>query len=273
MEEKGVTELVMNERNILNKVDNEYVVRGAYTFQTNKFLYIVMEYMKGGDFANLLEGVKAFEEEAARFYLAQLVLAVDYLHSKDIIHRDLKPDNILVDGEGMIKLTDFGLSEIKMNNYLEKYKQTTPTGPGPNMFVNSDSDSDSDCAPKAIKDMSENRFSSEILRLNAHENKLKLKQDLSSIKNKNVADTMEKPKKKVLGTPDYIAPEIILGKEVSKEVDWWAVGVIAYEFMTGGLPFNDESPEKIFENIKNKNMKWPKAIEETLTSQACDLIR
>jgi serine/threonine protein kinase len=134
----------MNERNILNQIDNEYVVRGVYTFQTSKFLYIVMEYMKGGDFANLLEGIGAFEEAAAKFYLAQIILAVSYLHSQSIIHRDLKPDNILVDGEGMIKLTDFGLSEINMNKYKDKYEETTYKHNNPLIASDDDSDPDPD---------------------------------------------------------------------------------------------------------------------------------
>lgn len=72
---------------------------------------MVMEFMKGGDFSSLLESVGAFDEETAKYYLAQIVLALEYLHSKGVIHRDLKPENILIDGEGRIKLTDFGLSE------------------------------------------------------------------------------------------------------------------------------------------------------------------
>ena len=122
MSEKKVTQFVLNEADILSKVNNDYIVRGVYNFQTEKYLYMVMEYMKGGDFANLLENVGAFEEEVARFYIAQIVLALEYLHSLDIIHRDLKPENLLIDGEGRIKLTDFGLSEIGLEHRLESYK-------------------------------------------------------------------------------------------------------------------------------------------------------
>ena len=122
MSEKKVTQFVLNEADILSKVNNDYIVRGVYNFQTDKYLYMVMEYMQGGDFANLLENVGAFEEEVARFYLAQIVLALEYLHSLDIIHRDLKPENLLIDGEGRIKLTDFGLSEIGLEHRLESYK-------------------------------------------------------------------------------------------------------------------------------------------------------
>lgn len=81
---------------------------------------MVMEFMKGGDFANILEGVGYFDEEVARYYLAQIILALEYLHANGIIHRDLKPDNILVDSEGHIKLTDFGLSEDGLKKIKEQ---------------------------------------------------------------------------------------------------------------------------------------------------------
>jgi serine/threonine protein kinase len=70
MIEKNVIEFVLNERDILNTVDNEYVVRGVYTFQSKKYLYMVMEFMKGGDFSNLLESFGCFDEEPAKYYLA-----------------------------------------------------------------------------------------------------------------------------------------------------------------------------------------------------------
>ena len=111
MMEKNVVEYVINEKNILSQMSNEFIVRGVYNFQSKKFLYMVMEFMKGGDFSSLLEQVGSFDEETTKYYLAQIVLALEYLHSKGVIHRDLKPDNILIDAEGRIKLTDFGISE------------------------------------------------------------------------------------------------------------------------------------------------------------------
>lgn len=273
MEEKGVTEQVMNERNILNKIDNDYVVRGVYTFQTKRFLYIVMEYMLGGDFANLLEGVTAFEEDSARFYLAQICMAVEYLHTQDIIHRDLKPDNILVDSEGMIKLTDFGLSEINMNNMKKKYEEVK--NKSNNLLFVDDSGSSSDeneGPPQVPQNQLLNRASSEDKRLEAHANKIKLKQDLNRISNHIIAEKIETKPKKLLGTPDYIAPEVIKGEDATKAVDWWAVGVIAFEFMTGFMPFGADTPEKVFENIKNKAMKWPPGPDETLSGPSKKLI-
>lgn len=120
MVEKNVAQFVMNERDILNTVDSEYIVRGMWTFQDETDLYMVMEYMKGGDFDSLLAKMRPFNHESAKFYLAHIVLALEYLHSRGIVHRDLKPDNMLVGADGHIKLTDFGLSEAG----LRKIKQS-----------------------------------------------------------------------------------------------------------------------------------------------------
>ena len=73
---------------------------------------MVMEFMKGGDLAHLLEDLGCFDEDVAKIYLAEILLSLEHLHSCHVIHRDLKPDNILMDAEGHLKLTDFGLSEI-----------------------------------------------------------------------------------------------------------------------------------------------------------------
>ena len=80
MVEKNVQEFVMTERDILNAIDNDFIVRGIYTFQSRKYLYMVMEYMKGGDFGSLLERVGCFNYERAKFYMAHLVAALEHLH-------------------------------------------------------------------------------------------------------------------------------------------------------------------------------------------------
>ena len=84
------------------------------TFLHETYICFVMEYMIGGDLGSVIERYGYLENDVAKFYAAELVIAVEYLHSEGITHRDLKPDNILLDREGHIKLTDFGLSEIGM---------------------------------------------------------------------------------------------------------------------------------------------------------------
>ena len=120
MVEKNVQDFVMNERNILNSIDNDFIVRGIYTFQSRKYLYMVMEYMKGGDFGSLLERVGCFNYERAKFYLAHLVAALEHLHSQGIVHRDIKPENMLIGSDGHVKLTDFGLSEAGLRKIVKE---------------------------------------------------------------------------------------------------------------------------------------------------------
>lgn len=83
-------------------------------------MVFVMEYLKGGDFDKILRNYTRLDEDVAKFYVAEIVLAIDYLHSIGIVHRDLKPENILLDDKGHIKLTDFGLSEVGITNKLLK---------------------------------------------------------------------------------------------------------------------------------------------------------
>lgn len=112
METLNVANFIMNERDILNQVTNEFIVNGIYTFQSTKYLYMVLEYMKGGDVDNLLRKFGCFTFEVAQFYIAHIVAALEHLHAAGIVHRDLKPQNILIAASGHLKLTDFGLSEV-----------------------------------------------------------------------------------------------------------------------------------------------------------------
>ncbi|KAJ5071523.1 hypothetical protein M0811_10155 [Anaeramoeba ignava] len=112
MIQKNQTEHIKTEKNILTRTVNDFVVKLFYSFQTKKYLYLVMEYMNGGDLYSLLKNVGYLSEKMAKFYLSEIILAIEYIHSKNIVHRDLKPDNVLIGNDGHLKLTDFGLSRI-----------------------------------------------------------------------------------------------------------------------------------------------------------------
>ena len=107
---KNLVDQVMVERNILATIENPYVVKLFHAFHNKSRLYLIMEYLPGGDCAALLENIGCFDEQMAKLYIAETIMALDYLHSRNIIHRDVKPDNFLISADGHIKLTDFGLS-------------------------------------------------------------------------------------------------------------------------------------------------------------------
>lgn len=97
------------ERNVLSSKNNQWIVELKASFQDEKNLYLVMEYLIGGDLMNVLMKKEVLTESEAQFYMAEMILALESLHKMNYIHRDLKPDNILIGREGHLKLSDFGL--------------------------------------------------------------------------------------------------------------------------------------------------------------------
>ena len=101
----------------MSKAKSPWIVELRASFQEDDYLYLIMEFLPGGDFMNLLIDKDKLTEEEARFYIAELILAVESIHKLDCIHRDIKPDNILIDKNGHIKLSDFGLAKVSENLY------------------------------------------------------------------------------------------------------------------------------------------------------------
>lgn len=226
---KNAVESILAERDILISVRNPFVVRMFYSFTCRENLYLVMEYLNGGDLYSLLRNLGCLHEDMARVYIAELVLALEYLHSLNIVHRDLKPDNLLIGPDGHIKLTDFGLSKVGLINSTDDL--SGPPVSASTLFA--------DDKPKISEE--------------------------PAIKRE------ERQKQAVVGTPDYLAPEILLGTGHGATADWWSVGVILFELLVGIPPFNAEHPQKIFDNIMNRDIPWPKVPEE-MSSDAYDLI-
>ncbi|XP_030837118.1 serine/threonine-protein kinase greatwall [Strongylocentrotus purpuratus] len=115
---KNMAAQVTTERDALALSKSPFIVHLYYSIQTTKYIYLVMEYLIGGDVKSLLHVCGYFDERTALMYTAEVVLALEYLHKHGIIHRDLKPDNMLISNEGHIKLTDFGLSKISMDHKI-----------------------------------------------------------------------------------------------------------------------------------------------------------
>ncbi|KAH8021503.1 hypothetical protein HPB51_015899 [Rhipicephalus microplus] len=182
------------ERDILAEVRHPFVVKLHYAFQTEGKLYLILDFLKGGDLFTRLSKEVMFTEEDVKFYLAELALALDHLHGLGIIYRDLKPENILLDSDGHISLTDFGLSK------------------------------------EALNDQKAYSF---------------------------------------CGTIEYMAPEVINRKGHTMAADWWSFGVLMFEMLTGGLPFQGTNRKETMIQILKAKLSMP----QFLSPEAQSLLR
>ncbi|CAG9462493.1 unnamed protein product [Pedinophyceae sp. YPF-701] len=267
---KNLVENVHNERNILATTDNPFVVRFFYSFQSKENVYLVMEYLSGGDLFSLLRNIGALEEDVAKMYIAETVLALEYCHANGVIHRDVKPDNLLIGPDGHIKLTDFGLSTRGASAW-DALTGEAGEGGDPAASGRAGEGGDPAASGRAgdattLSSLNENAES-------AHSGA-----GASNGSDKGIGPhgrTGHADGERKVGTPDYVAPEILLGHPHGVEVDWWAVGVMVYELVVGVPPFNADTPEEIFDNILERDIEWPgeDGDEEDPISPACrDLI-
>ncbi|KAJ5104016.1 Serine/threonine-protein kinase psk1 [Penicillium argentinense] len=182
---KKLVEQTKTERMVLESVNRHpFVVKLFYAFQDHEKLYLILEYAQGGELFHHLAMERMFEEDAAAFYMAEMVLALEHLHQNvGVLYRDLKPENCLLDREGHLLLTDFGLSKIAL--------------------------SDDD-------------------RCNSS-----------------------------LGTIEYMAPEVIQGKPYGKACDWWSLGALGFDLLTGSPPFRAANHAKLQEKIVKQKLVLP----------------
>ncbi|POW09583.1 hypothetical protein PSTT_06766 [Puccinia striiformis] len=338
---------VKSERKILmNQADSDFVVKLFYTFSSRDHLYLVMEYLNGGDCAALVKALGNLPEEWTRNYVAEVVMGLEYLHSTGVVHRDLKPDNLLIDHRGHLKLTDFGLSKIGLlgrqaseprgpmslstslrDGNLDKRKlfnlgnnnTFTPSSNPGSLPARSSASSTPDLSPMApnssyfssrstrpapanpalvaqeIESLgtpsSESSKESDSLARRLQKSTLPL--HASSLSNlaisgsasssvagglpsgipglSNHAKASDAGHKHFVGTPDYLAPESILGIGMDEMVDWWALGVVCYEFLYGFPPFHDETPDKVFDNILSRRLEFPES-DDDISPEAIDFM-
>ena len=193
-------EHTMTERFVLEHIDSPFLVHMSYAWQTPEKLYVVMDYLTGGEIFFWIQKQRKFSESRARLYLAECCLAIKAMHDKDVIHRDLKPENILLDSEGHVKVVDYGLAKGNI------------TGAG-----------------------------------------------------------AEGGTKTFCGTPEYVAPELVENRGHGKAVDWWALGVILYEFLYGLPTFYDKNVKKMYTKILHDPIKFSNNV--TVSDEAKDFIR
>lgn len=263
-------ESLRKENKVFRLVQEDFVVRAVFTFTHDTFICFVLEYMVGGDFGDILEKYCALDEDVARFYIAEIVLALEYLHSLGIVHRDLKPDNILLDQEGHAKLTDFGLSETGLKRLMSAENVTvlpneseSPSTYQKKMEVFnklcSNMDSQEEKVNLVVKGKPIKKKTDTI-----HEVKEKEEEEKNSHKGSSEGGGGSISKKKasrkynrLIGTPDYMAPEIIQGISITNySIDWWSLGAVLFEFLVGIPPFNDENPSLVYDNIVHLRIPW-----------------
>merc|ERR1719183_2360937 len=175
----------MSEKAILCSLKHPMIVNMFGSFHDQRYIYMVLEFIVGGEFFTHLRKAGRFDNELSCFYGAQIACIFEYCHNKNIVYRDLKPENILINSDGYLKLTDFGFAKV-----IEHRTYT------------------------------------------------------------------------LCGTPEYIAPEVLLNKGHGKPVDWWTLGILIYEMIVGYPPFVDEEPMGIYQKILAGKIYFPKYFDK-----------
>ncbi|KAI5964826.1 CBK1 [Candida pseudojiufengensis] len=249
---------VRAERDVLANSDSPWVVSLFYSFQDSQYLYLIMEYLPGGDLMTMLIRWQIFTEDITRFYMAECVLALEAIHKLGFIHRDIKPDNILIDRRGHIKLSDFGLStgfhKTHDSNYYKKLLEENPNH------------------PLQANQLTYNGNST----VNGR-NSMMVDAIHLTMSNRQQMQTWRKSRRlmaySTVGTPDYIAPEIFIHQGYGQECDWWSLGAIMFECLVGWPPFCAESPHETYRKIINwqETLQIPDDVH--LSPEAEDLIK
>ncbi|KAJ7068299.1 kinase-like domain-containing protein [Mycena amicta] len=253
---------VRAERDVLAESVSEWIVQLYYSFQDPIHLYLVMEFLPGGDLMTMLIKYDTFSEDVTRFYMAECVLAIDAVHQLGFIHRDIKPDNILMhvkvrertaytqtlcsDKNGHVKLSDFGLStgfhKQHDSNYYQRLLESTN-----NAQVGAQASRNS----VMVNSINLTMTNEQIQTWKANRRKLAYS---------------------TVGTPDYIAPEIFQQKGYGKECDWWSLGAICFECLVGYPPFCSESTHDTYQKIMmwQQHLAFPEDVH--LSRQSEDFI-
>ncbi|WVQ79757.1 hypothetical protein IAT38_001857 [Cryptococcus sp. DSM 104549] len=255
---------VRAERDVLAESNSPWVVQLFYSFQDSQYLYLVMEFLPGGDLMTMLIKYDTFSEDVTKFYMAECILAIEAVHNLGFIHRDIKPDNILIDSLGHIKLSDFGLSTGFHKQHDSAYYQRllgggdvsgSAGGAGSNRQSQQGAPAGGAGARNSVM-------------VNAINLTMTSKHDIATWK-----ANRRKLAYSTVGTPDYISPEIFLQQGYGKECDWWSLGAIMFECLVGYPPFCSENAHDVYRKIIDwrNHLYFPDDVH--LSREAEDLIR
>lgn len=262
-----------SEREILQMLDHPFLPTLYAHFSTDNLSCLVMEFCPGGDLHVLRQKQpgRRFSEPAARFYVSEVLLALEYLHMLGVIYRDLKPENILVREDGHIMLSDFDLS----------LRCTV----SPTLLRSSSLGSEEEAAKKLSGPCAESSCINPNCQVSCFTPRL-----LASSMNKNrrarsdstmttqvsplpqlVVEPTDARSNSFVGTHEYLAPEIIKGDGHGSAVDWWTYGIFLYELIYGRTPFKGSGNEETLANVVCQSLKFPET--PTASIHAMDLIK
>lgn len=198
LEKHNKLNLLQNERYILSQLDSPYIIRLRTSFKDARYIYFLLELAPGGDLLTVLNNIGVLTRSQAQFYTACIFSALEHCHARGVIYRDLKPENLLVDAQGYLKLTDFGVAK--------KLSQETTYS--------------------------------------------------------------------LVGTPQFMAPEVILGRGYGTQADWWSLGCCVYEFLTGDLPFQEEANQyELFQKIIRFDPELSQQLQNINDADCKDFVR
>ncbi|XP_022957983.1 serine/threonine-protein kinase D6PK-like [Cucurbita moschata] len=259
------------EREILEILDHPFLPTLYAHFETDEQSCLVMDYCSGGDLHVLQQKqpCKSFSEHAVRFYVAEILLALEYLHMQGVIYRDLKPENVLVREDGHIMLTDFDLSlRCAVNPML--LQSSSPVVESTKRKLNP-CDESSCIDPFCLHPSWQvSCFTPKVLSAPYKSRRTKADNQASLLPQLIVEPTGVRSNSFV-GTHEYLAPEIVKGDGHGSAVDWWTYGIFLFELLYGKTPFKGSGNEDTLANIVSHTLKFPDS--PIVSFHARDLIR
>ncbi|KAJ0260221.1 Protein kinase PINOID 2 [Hirschfeldia incana] len=284
------------EKKILGMLDHPFCPTLYAAFEASHYSFLVMEYCPGGDLytARLRQQSKRFSISSTRFYAAETLVALEYLHMMGIVYRDLKPENVLIRGDGHVMLSDFDLS-FKCNvvpqllNHNDYDHQVHDDDDGDYSICSTPSCTTTPLHPviSCFSPASIRRRRKNVITTTIHETAAGTS---GSVKSNDVSRTFSRQasscsrvsnsglrdlsvgcasifaepinarSKSFVGTHEYLAPEVISGQGHGSAVDWWTFGVFLYEMIFGTTPFKGDNNEKTLVNILKAPLTFPKVI-------------
>ncbi|CAI0456290.1 unnamed protein product [Linum tenue] len=273
------------EREILQSLDHPFLPTLYSHFETEKWACLVMEFCPGGDLHSLRQRQpgKFFPEHAARFYVAEVLLAMEYLHMLGIIYRDLKPENVLVREDGHIMLSDFDLSlrcavcptlvkSSKPNSTVDSKNSgycAQPSCIEPTCVIQPDCIQPACFGPRFMSRKKNKNKKSSSTNSNS-KSRHEVNHQVNPLP-ELMAEPTNARSMSFVGTHEYLAPEIIKGEGHGSAVDWWTFGIFLYELLFGKTPFKGAGNRATLFNVIGQPLKFPET--PSVSFAARDLIR